>query len=143
MKLTGIAPQYLTILYGRRQVKYVKPEKRYVDLTAGKIVFPYAEAQSKFGISPGKHNRALKQLHEFGFIDVTHFGGGMEGDCNTYGISQRWKQFGSPDFKKKEWPKDTRRKGNPKIKNHGKGRNGSTRKIEPTTMNSGGHNAES
>jgi hypothetical protein len=89
----------------------------------GKIVFTYSEARRKYGINAGRHSRALKQLHEFGFIDTNHLGGGMDGDCTTFFISKRWKKYGTPDFEQREWPKDYRKKGNPKIMKYGKGRN--------------------
>ena len=120
--LTGLASQYLSEFLGRRQMKYVRAENKWVQRNNGEIVFPYAEAKKRHGVTPARHLRALKKLHEVGFIDINHFGGGMDGDCTTFYISNRWKQFGTPDFEEKEWPKDTRRKGNPKIKNYGKGR---------------------
>ena len=120
--LSGAAPQYLMVLYGRRQMKYMKANDMWVQRNNGEIVFTYAEAKSRYGINAGKHSRALKKLYEVGFIDINHLGGGMEGDCTTFFISKRWKEYGTPEFEEKEWPKDTRRKGNPKIQKYGKGR---------------------
>ena len=101
----------------------IKATREWVIKNDVEIVFPYAEAQKNWGISSSTHSRNLKKLHEVGFIDVAHFGGGMDGDCSKFSISKRWKEFGTPDFEKKEWPKDKRKKGNPKIRNYGKGRN--------------------
>jgi len=120
--LKGVATQYLSVFLGKRQMKYVKAERTWVIRNNGKIVFPYKEAESRFGISPGRHKRALRELHAKGFIDINHLGGGMDGDCTTFSISKRWKQYGSPDFKLKVWPKDMRKRGNPKIKDYGRGR---------------------
>lgn len=121
--LTGKAPQYLMVFLNRRQMHKAKSDRTWIIKNNGQIVFPYKDAKKRYEISPSTHSRTLKQLHAVGFIDINHLGGGMDGDCTTFYISKRWKKYGTPDSVKKEWPKDTRRKGNPKIKNYGKGRN--------------------
>ena len=50
----------------------------------------------------------LDQLVEVGFIDIAHAGGGLMKDCSKYGISDRWKDYGKEEFKKKSRQKDTR-----------------------------------
>ena len=119
--LKGLAPQYLMEFYARRRVKYVRVHERYVTVNDGEILFTYADAKNRFEVSSGRHKRALEQLLELGFIEA-EFGGGMEGDCTKFGLSKRWKQYGTPEFEEKKWPKDNRKKGNPKISNYGKGR---------------------
>ena len=121
-KLNVTATKYLIVLFGRRQMHPLKTKGEWIIKNNGNILFPYLEAKKRFGIHSNTHLRALRELQEHGFIDVNHFGGGMDGDATTFFISNRWKQYGSPDFVEKEWPKDTRKKGNPKIKNYGKGR---------------------
>ncbi len=121
--LTGLAPQYLTELMGRRQMHFVNADRVWVVKNNGEIVFTYTQAKKKYGVNSGRHSRALKKLLEVGFIDISHLGGGMNGDCTKFSISKRWKEYGTLDFKKKEWPKDTRREGNPNIRDFGKGRN--------------------
>ncbi len=118
----GLAILYVLEFMARRQMHHINATREWVIRNNGEIVFTYAEAEKNFGVSPSTHLRTLKKIHEVGFIDVAHYGGGMEGDCNKFSISKRWKQFGTPDFKKKEWPKDTRKKGNPKISQYGNGR---------------------
>ena len=76
----------------------------------GQIEFTYSEALKK-GYSRRSFRDALDQLIERGFIDIAHLGsGGWKGDKNLYSISDRWRDFGTDDFKPMERPKD-RRKG--------------------------------
>ena len=117
-----VAPKYLVELLGRRQMHYIKARKKWTAKNNGQIVFPYADGLRLFGVSSGRHLRALRELNAKGFIDVTHFGGGMEGDATTFAMSNRWKQYGRPDFQESEWAKDKRKKGNSKIALCGRGR---------------------
>ena len=110
MKLSGIAPQVLFLFLARRQVQKLgrKGKEKNVIVNNGEIVFPYSEALNKFGITHPRFARALSRLIEFGFIDINHSGGGMVKDITTYYISDRWKSYGTQEFKKMERPKDTR-----------------------------------
>ena len=52
--------------------------------------------------------RSISQLVEFGFIDITHHGGGLLKDCSKYAVSERWREYGKEGFIKKSRPNDTR-----------------------------------
>ena len=110
LQLTGAAPQvYLLFLRRRRMVKLGrKGKEKWIIENNGEIVFPYAEAEKKFGITPPRFQRALDQLVEHGFIDITHSGGGMLRDISKYSISSRWMDYGTSKFIEKQRPKDTR-----------------------------------
>ena len=110
LQLTGAAPQvYLLFLRRRRMVKLGrKGKEKWIIENDGEIVFPYAEAKEKFGITPPRFQRALDQLVEHGFIDITHSGGGMLRDISKYAISTRWMDYGTSKFIEKQRPKDTR-----------------------------------
>ena len=110
LNLTGIAPQvYLLFLKRRRMVKRGRSGKeKWVVENDGEIVFPYAEAEDKFGISRPRFQRAIDQLVEHGFIDIAHPGGGMMKDVSKYAISTRWMDYGTNNFIQKHRPKDTR-----------------------------------
>ena len=73
----------------------------------GKIEFCYTEAKKK-GISTSSFVRALNELVEKGFVDITHSGQGFQGDKSTYAVSNRWRKFDTPEFDKKTRPKDNR-----------------------------------
>ena len=52
--------------------------------------------------------RSISQLVEFGFIDITHHGGGLLKDCSKYAVSERWREYGKEGFIKQSRPNDTR-----------------------------------
>ena len=83
-------------------------KERWVIKNNGNIVFPYAEAENKFGITRPRFQRAIDQLVEHGFIDIVHSGGGMLRDISKYAISTRWMDYGTSKFIEKQRPKDTR-----------------------------------
>jgi len=99
-ELSGKAHHLLSLLYARRQVE----EGRIVNNK--EIMLTYAEAEKKHGISKDQFTRARDQLVEKGFINI------MKDTCPAlYEISNRWRKYGTPEFKKR-----TRKKS----KNHGK-----------------------
>jgi hypothetical protein len=78
----------------------------------GEIIYPYSEAVEK-GFTKAQFRNAIDELQEKGFIDITHQGkGGRKpakgtGDVTTYMIDERWREYGTPDFKP---PRNLRRK---------------------------------
>ena len=110
IKLPGTAAKVLFWFLARRQfVKSNKLRRReWVNKNNGEIVFSYAEAVNKFMLSKPRFSRALTALIEYGFIDINHHGGGMFNDMTTYHNSDRWRNYGTPDFKEKSRKKDTR-----------------------------------
>jgi hypothetical protein len=111
-KLNGRAMGVLFLfLYRRQFAKLSKFRRRdWVHKNNGEIVFSYAEAidEDKFKFTRPKFRRALDNLIKFGFIDINHHGGGMAKDMTTYYISDRWRDYGTPDFKVKYRQKDIR-----------------------------------
>ena len=110
LKLKGVAPKVFLLFLRRRKMTKVgkKGKEKWVISNNGEIVFPYAEAKEKFGITPPRFQRALDQLVEHGFIDIAHPGGGMVKDISKYSISNRWIYYGTNDFIHKHRQKDTR-----------------------------------
>ena len=108
--LTGAATHVYLLFLKRRQMKKSgrKGKERWVISNNGEIVFPYAEAKEKFGITPPRFQRALDQLVEHGFIDIVHSGGGMLRDISKYSISERWLSYGTDSFIPQYRQKDTR-----------------------------------
>jgi len=98
----------------RMKCRWQRPEKRerkrdkWTIINNGDIEYTYSEAEKK-GTSRASFMRALDELIEKGFIDVTHPGsGGMKGDKSKYAISYRWRDWGTDNFEKKTRKKDTR-----------------------------------
>lgn len=112
IKLPGTASKVLFWFLARRQFVSlkVKGSKEWTNFNNGEIVFSYAEAidKEKFKLTRPRFRRALDNLIKFGFIDINHHGGGMIKDMTTYYISERWKDYGTPEFKEQFRPKDTR-----------------------------------
>ena len=115
IELPGTASKVLLWFKARR--KYVdhkvKGSKQWTNYNNGEIVFSYAEAinKDKFKLTRPRFRRAIDNLIKFGFIDINHHGGGMAKDMTTYYISDRWRDYGTPDFKEKSRRKDTRKLG--------------------------------
>jgi DNA-binding PadR family transcriptional regulator len=102
---------YLDFLSKRKMQKHSRRPGRkpqwYIS-NNGEIEYTYSEAEKK-GISRPRFMRALDNLVEKGFIDITHSGsGGVKGDKSKYAISERWLDYGTDKFIKKTRPKDSR-----------------------------------
>ena len=112
IKLPGTASKVLFWFLARRQYVSgkVKGSKEWTNYNNGEIVFSYAEAidKDKFKLTRPRFRRALDNLIKFGFIDINHHGGGMFKDMTTYYISDRWRDYGTPEFIEKFRRKDTR-----------------------------------
>lgn len=78
-----------------------KGRKKIFSYDNTKIVFTYAEAAS-FDISQSQFHVTIKKLVELGLIDIEHQGGGYGRNYSRYNLSNRWKHYGTPLFKKVE-----------------------------------------
>ena len=107
-KLNGRAIKVLLLFLYRRQWEKAGRKGKWHMANNGEIVFPYKEAQEKFNIPKSSFARAIDKLIEYGFLDITHLGGGLIGDCTKYFISNRWKEYGTDKFVKKRREKDKR-----------------------------------
>ena len=104
LALTGVSAQVLFLFLARRKMGKVgsrRGKESWAITNNGEIVFSYPEAVTRFKLSRPTFSRALTALIEYGFIDINHHGGGMIKDMTTYYISDRWRDYGTPDFKEK------------------------------------------
>jgi DNA-binding PadR family transcriptional regulator len=86
--------------------RQTKPQKHGpVIANNGELEFTYDEAQQKYRITTGRFTRALDQLVDRGFIDVTATGMGVHRVKTWYAISDRWRDYGTPNFKPAIRPK--------------------------------------
>jgi hypothetical protein len=74
---------------------YFEFKYRFYGDNSKHIIFTYQEAIKI--MSKGAYVKARNQLIERGFIDVIKRGG-LEKQPTIYGISDRWKKFGTKDF---------------------------------------------
>ncbi len=95
--LPGKAPiVYYHFLLKRRKNKDRKGKWHWWNLR--ELTFSYREAE-ELGISNRAFNLAIDKLIEHGFIDIIEPGNGLvEGKCTLYGLSERWRKFGTPEF---------------------------------------------
>jgi hypothetical protein len=94
-ELTGAALKAL--IFCMRKVKTHHP----IDRFRLHFSLTYAEAK-KQGLTDSTFRRGIKQLQELGFIDCVMKGGmRFQGKaCSLYRLSQRWKDYGTSNFKK-------------------------------------------
>ncbi len=91
----------LLIFLTKRQVARVG-YGRYKEWTIsnnGEIQFTYREAKKKYGISSGTFRAAIDELRDKGFIDIAESGAGLYRSKNRYTISDRWLDYGTPDYR--------------------------------------------
>ncbi len=95
----------LRCLQKRKWVKTkIKGKKQNVYTNDG-FIFPYVEARF-LKIGTTQHWKNINMLIERGFLDIEHQGGWYqkerEKDYSVYKLSDRWRQHGTPNFKKVE-----------------------------------------
>lgn len=57
------------------------------------IRLPYAEIEERLGYSQKTIWTAFKEILAHGFLKVIKYGGGRKGDCNIYGLSEKWRNW--------------------------------------------------
>jgi len=93
--LTGSGLKALILLMRKNK------EKHPIDRFKYQFSFTYPEGK-KEGICNASFCRGIKQLYRLGFIDIVIKGGlrGVSKYPSYYRLSQRWKKYGTPEFKK-------------------------------------------
>lgn len=74
---------------------------RNAEESNAEFVFSYDEAE-RLGFAPATYSRIIGELVEKGFVDQAGYGG-LRGFCKSYSkfsLSNRWRQYGKPDFEK-------------------------------------------
>lgn len=92
-----------------RRYEGIGKRKDWITTNNGEIEFTYTEAKEEYGISRPTFVKALDELIEFGFIDMTIQGGLMH-TPSKFAISNRWLKFGTADFEHASRP--SKRKSN-------------------------------
>lgn len=89
----------------RVQTRPGSRDKEWVIANNGEIQFTYREAKEKYRLSAGKFTRAIDDLLEKGFIDISRLGFGLHRDATLYAISDRWRKYGTDEFVTVKRPK--------------------------------------
>jgi len=103
----GPSLKVLCWFWEKREVRVNRRRRgnqRYEVVNNGRIVFDYFEAGYR-GLSHHQFRKALLDLHALGFIDVTKPGSALKDDYALYGLSDRWKKYGTDQFEKREFPR--------------------------------------
>jgi len=87
-----------------KKVRGGRNHKRKYERLNSDICFLYEEAELR-GLSRQQFSRALKELYSLGFIEIKKPGSGRRGDFTRFDVSERWRQFGDPNFKCPPYPK--------------------------------------
>jgi hypothetical protein len=111
-QLSATAIKVYLIFLGKRRFKPFEGSKskrsgkgKYYIANNGKIQFTYKEAQEKYSVSAKCFTRAIDQLVQFGFIDISSSGSGLHRDVTLYAISARWQKYGCEEFVPMSRPK--------------------------------------
>lgn len=100
-QLRPISIKVLLIFLQKRKRTEVKvgsgKRKTWRTTNNGELTFTYAEAEN-YGISRGTFSRAIDQLTDVGFLDITIVGTGISGAASKYAESSRWEKYGMADF---------------------------------------------
>lgn len=100
--LGGIAPQLYTLFLLRRQMvkSGKKGHERWQCTNSQELVFTYKEAKEKYEITERRFHRAIDELIDNGFLDVVKSASGLFKEVTLYGLSERWRKYGTPQFEK-------------------------------------------
>lgn len=79
---------YAKVAFIHIAIKYQGNNKRDLSLT-------YKEAKQL--MSEHRFNKSIDELVKFGFIDIIR-SGGIWRKCNIYGLSERWRLYGTDKF---------------------------------------------
>jgi hypothetical protein len=111
LSLSGTAIQVYLLFRCKCQIakRSRRPGKRSEGLIErllnnGELVFTYIEAAQKHKITAGRFRRAIDELVEKGFIDITATGMGVHKVESLYAISERWQSYGTPLFRPAKRP---------------------------------------
>ncbi len=102
LSLTATAIKVLMIFFTKRQYEQIgrKGKEQWNIRNNGEITFTYKEARSKYEISASAFRCTIDELIEKGFIDIAASGQGTYRAANLYAISDRWREYGTPEYKK-------------------------------------------
>ena len=107
--LSRVAMLLLQDFLAKRIMKQASKKKWFVE-NNGNIIFPVREAVLK-GFSQSQFRDGIDELQKKGFLDITHLGKGgrkpLKGmaDCSKYWVDDRWKKYGTNDFKPARKPR--------------------------------------
>lgn len=76
-------------------------------LNNGRISFTYQVARYR-GMRADQFSHALRELFRYGFIDIASHGQGVKGDYTKFSLSDRWKDYDTPQWEEIPFPRSYR-----------------------------------
>jgi len=119
LSLNGTAKDIYLILLTRRKMVNLSKRKgknQWVCTNSKEIVFTYRDAENNFGISQTRFNRGIDALIKAGFIYIVQHGALLH-IVTKYGLTDRWKKYGTPGYIENKRPKMNIKRGFIKPKN--------------------------
>jgi hypothetical protein len=108
-EISGTALRIYLLFLLKRQFGW-KPDRKGVKQfemrNNGELIFTYGEAEKDHGIKPSAFREGRDKLIEVGLLDITFSGAGLYKSENLYALSQRWQNYGCPNFVRVIRPKD-------------------------------------
>lgn len=104
---SGSAITTLMRCYQKRKWDDSKNLKKKTVYLNEPFIFPYKEMKALWGIKTTTHWKNMNRLIEVGFLDLDYQGGWYQKnertkDFSRYKLSERWRKYGTPEFKKIE-----------------------------------------
>ena len=104
---SGSAITTLMRCYQKRKWDDSRGRKKKPVYSNEPFIFPYNEMKDLWGIKTTTHWKNMNRLIEVGFLDLDYQGGWYQKnertkDYSRYRLSERWRKYGTPEFKKVE-----------------------------------------
>lgn len=98
--------QVLLIFYSKRRMEKTgrTGKEQYYITNNGELVFTFVEARDKYNIAPGRFGRAIDELLAHGFLEITKTGMGLHKIPTLFALSDRWLDYGKPNFEPAKRP---------------------------------------
>ena len=97
------AKTIIVLLRFYQKRRWIRRRKK-VEYIDEPLSFTYGEAQA-LGIGKSRFHEIIRVLCRYGFIEIEYQGGGLARDYSRYVLSERWRDYGTKNFKHIEKPK--------------------------------------
>ena len=96
---TATAHRVLAVFWTKRKMSKTgrRGRERWDITNNDEITFTYREAK-RMEISTTAFRNAVDELRDKGFLDIAEGGAGLYRSTNKYTLSNRWRNYGTPDY---------------------------------------------
>lgn len=97
--LNGTAMYVLLQFESRLRKAPIGRNNEYRNINNGDLEFTYKEAKEKHKIGYSRFSNAIQKLIDTGFLEITQLGGGVVGLPTKYFLTDKWRKYGTDEFK--------------------------------------------